>query len=427
MSTAGSDGDTLAIEGGAPAKRRPNPPMYPGGMMIDHEEEEAVLEVLRSKRLYRYYGRERGPSKADQLEQAFAAHMGTRHALAVTSGTAALVCGLQGIGVGPGDEVIVPAYTWMASAAAVLAVGGVPVLAEVDESLTLDPEDVQSKLTSHTRAIMPVHMRGVPCHMDELLGIARQHGLMVIEDTAQADGASYKGKRLGSLGDVGCFSLQFNKIITAGEGGMVITDDDRVWKRARMFHDPIGGFRGGFSRDEIIWGVNFRMPELLAAVALVQLRRLEGLLVAMRTRKRMLMLGVQDVFQRKGVTAQQIPDPEGDAGVALVFFVHEPTTAKRVADALAAENINAMVLFEPDRLDYHVYTHWLPIVDRRTWTAEGGPWRWARRDITYGPDACPRTLGLLGRAVHLDVSPLMTNEDVEETVEGINKVLNGLL
>ena len=208
---------------------------------------------------------------------------------------------------------------------------------------------------------------------------------------------------------------------------MVITNDDQVWKRATMFHDPIGGMRGGFGREEFIWGVNFRMPELLAAVALVQLRRLEGLLAAMRARKRMLTLGAQDVFQRKGVTAQQIPDPDGDAGVALVFFVPDSAAARRVADALVAENINAMVLFEPDRLDYHVYTHWLPIVDQRTWTAEGGPWRWARRDITYGPDACPRTLALLGRAVHLDVSPLLTNEDVEETVEGINKVLHGLL
>lgn len=427
MSTARSEGERLAIHGGEPAKGRPDPPMYPGGMMIDQEEEEAVLEVLRSKRLYRYYGREQGPSKADQLEQAFAAHMGTRHALAVNSGTAALVCGLQGIGVGPGDEVIVPAYTWMASAAAVLAVGGVPVLAEVDQSLTLDPADVEKKITPYTRAVMPVHMRGVPCHMDALLDIARQHGLKVIEDTAQADGASYKGQRLGSMGDVGCYSLQFNKIITAGEGGMVVTNNDRVWKRATMFHDPVGGLRGGFARDEIVWGINFRMPELLAAVALVQLRRLEGLLSAMRARKRMLMIGVQDVAQRKGVTFQQVLDPDGDAGVALIFFVNDSAAAKRVAEGLVAENIGAMVLFEPDRLDYHVYAHWLPIMDRRTWTSEGGPWRWAHRDIKYEPDACPRTLALLGRAVHLDVSPLLTNEDVEETVEGINKVLDGLL
>ena len=426
MSTRPSESEKLAIQGGTPAKRRPDPPMYPGGMMIDQEEEQAVLEVLRSKRLFRYYGPDPGPSKADELERAFAAHMGARHALAVTSGTAALMCGLQGIGVGPGDEVIVPAYTWIASPASVLAVGGVPVLAEVDETLTLDPADVETKITPRTRAIMPVHMRGAPCRMDELMDIAQRRGIKVIEDTAQADGGSYKGQRLGSIGDVGCFSLQFNKIITSGEGGIVITDDEEVWKRAVMFHDVVGGLRNDFPANEIMWGINFRMPELLAAVALVQLRRLDGLLTSMRERKRMLKAGVEGVAQRKGVTFQEITDPEGDAAVAFVFFVDSPATAERVSEALQAENIGAGVLYYPDRMDYHIYAHWAPIVNQCTWTQSGGPWRWARRDIRYSADMCPRTLDLLGRAVHLDVSPLLTNEDVEETVEGINRVLDAL-
>ena len=427
MTTPYSENEPLAIDGGSPAKQRPNPPMYPGGMLIDHEEEQAVLEVLRARRLFRYYGPEQGPSKADELEQAFAAHMGTRHALAVTSGTAALICGLQGIGVGPGDEIIVPAYTWIASPAAILAVGGIPILAEVDETLTLDPSDVEAKVTPFTRAIMPVHMRGLPCRMDELMRVAQRNGLKVIEDAAQADGGSYKGQRLGSIGNVGCFSLQFNKIITSGEGGMMITNDDEVWKRAVMFHDVIGGLRSDYPADELIWGVNFRMPELLAAVALVQLRRLEGLLSAMRARKRLLAAGIEGVARRKGVTLQPIADPEGDAAVAFIFFVDTPATAKRVSEALAAENIGAAVMYEPDRLDYHVYPHWTPIMQQRTWTGMGGPWRWAQREIKYHADDCPRTLGLLGRAVHLDVSPLLMNEDVEEMVEGVNKVLNALM
>ncbi len=395
-------------------------------MMINQEEERAVLEVLRSKRLFRYYGPYEGPSKVDELERDFAAHMGTRYALAVTSGTAALICGLQGIGIGPGDEVIVPAYTWIASPASVLAVGGVPVIAEVDETLTLDPADVEAKITPHTKAIMPVHIRGAPCRMEELLDVAQRYGLKVIEDTAQADGGSYKGRRLGSLGDVGCFSLQLNKIITSGEGGMVITDDEGVWKRALMFHDVIGGLRNDFPTDEILWGVNFRMPELLAAVMLVQLRRLDGLLASMRQRKRMLKAGIEEVAQQKGVTFREITDPEGDTAIALIFFVDSPTTAARVADALRAENIGAGVLYHPDRTDYHIYAHWEPIIHQRTWTPEGGPWRWARREVRYSTDMCPRTLDLLGRAVHLNVNPLLTNEDVEETIEGINRVLNAL-
>src|SRR5450759_4002413 len=138
--------DLLAVEGGSPARQKPEPPMFPGGMEIDEEEEKAVLEVLRTKRLFRYYGPEPGPSKVEILEKEFTQYMGVQHALGVTSGTAALVCALQGIGVGPGDEVIVPAFTWIASASAVAAVGGIPVVAEVDESLTLDPADVERKI-----------------------------------------------------------------------------------------------------------------------------------------------------------------------------------------------------------------------------------------------------------------------------------------
>jgi len=426
MSTPRAPLDKLAIHGGSPARSRPLPPMYPGGMMIDEEEEEAVMEVLRSRRLFRYYGPEEGPSRAASLEEAFAAHMGARYGLAVTSGTAALICGLQGVGVGPGDEVIVPAFTWIASAAAVLAVGGIPVVAEVDETLTLDPQDVEAKITPYTRAIMPVHMRGAPCRMDALMDLARRHGLKVVEDTAQADGGSFGGRRLGSIGDVGCFSLQFNKIITCGEGGMVITDDEEVWKRAVMAHDVIGGLRNEFAPQEILWGANFRMPELLAAVALVQLGRLEGLLAAMRERKRMLKAGLEPVARRKGIAFRQLADPEGDTGCALILFLDSPATARAAWEALQAENIGTWHLYRPDHADYHVYAHWAPILEQRTWTPEGGPWRWAKREIRYSPDMCPRTLDLLGRAINLDVSPLLTNQDVEEVIEGLTRVLDQL-
>ena len=418
--------DTLAINGGTPARSEPLPPMYPGGMMIGEEEEQAVLEVLRSRRLFRYYGPREGPSKVAELEASFAAHMGARHAVAVTSGTAALICGLQGIGVGPGDEVIVPAYTWVASPAAVLAVGAVPVIAEVDETLTLDPQDVEANITPYTRAIMPVHMRGAPCRMGVLMDLARRRGLKVIEDAAQADGASYEGRRLGAIGDVGCFSLQFNKIITSGEGGMVATNDEEIWRRVLMFHD-VAGNRGGLLRpEELIWGINFRMPELLAAVMLVQLRRLDGLLTAMRARKRMLKAGLADVAQRRGVAFRELTDSAGDAACALIFFLDSPSAAVRVAEALRAENIDTWHLYRPDRADDHVYAHWGPILAQRTWTPEGGPWRWAKREICYRPEMCPRTLDLLGRAINLDVSPLLSNQDVEETIEGLTRVLDQL-
>jgi dTDP-4-amino-4,6-dideoxygalactose transaminase len=416
----------LAIDGGTPAKQRPDPPMYPGGMAIAEEEEAAVLEVLRAKRLFRYYGPGDAPSKVAALEEAFIQKKGKRYAVAVTSGTASLLAGLQGIGVGPGDEVILPAYTWIASAAAVVAAGGIPIVAEVDETLLLDPADVERKITPHTKAIMPVHMRGAPCRMDELLAVAQQHDLKVIEDTAQANGGSYKGRPLGSMGDVGCFSLQFNKIITSGEGGMVVTDDESIWKRANMYHDVIGALHHGYDREELLCGMNLRMPEMSAAVSLVQLGRLDGLIHAMQERKRMLKAGMADVLQRKGLSFREIVDPDGDAAIATIFFMDSPDAAGRVVEALRAENIGAGRLYTPDKLDYHVYAHWVPIIEQRTWTADGGPWRWARREISYSHDMCPRSLDLLGRAVHLDVSPLLTNEDVEETIEGVNRVLEAL-
>ena len=417
----------LAIHGGTPARQHLCPPMYPGGMSIDAAEEREVLEALRARRLFRYYGPQEGPSKVAELEAAFAAHMGTRHALAVTSGTAALICGLQGIGIGPGDEVILPAYTWIASASAVLTAGGIPIMAEVDASLTLDPVDVERKISPHTRAIMPVHMRGAPARMDELLAIARRHGLGVVEDSAQANGGSYRGRRLGSLGDVGCFSLQFNKIITAGEGGLLITNREEVWKRAVMFHDVIGGLRNNFPESEILWGANFRMPELLAAVALVQLRRLDGLLAAMRARRRMLMGGLEATLAAKGMAFREVVDAEGDTAIALIFFARDAGRAEAITRALCAENIGAATLYHPDHhSDYHIYRHWTPIMEQRSWTASGAPWCWAKREIRYTPDMCPRTLDLLGRAVHLDISPLLTNEDIEETLEGATRVLEAL-
>jgi len=416
----------LAIEGGTPAIRTPLPPMYPGGMRIDAEEEAAVLEVLRSKRLFRYYGPNPGSSKVAELEQEFAACMGAAYGLAVTSGTAAIICGLVGLGIGPGDEVILPAFTWIASASAVVAVGAVPILAEVDDSLTIDPEDIEARLTPYTKAILPVHMRGLPCKMDELMALARKHNLKVLEDSAQADGASYKGRRVGAIGDAGAFSLQFNKILTSGEGGMVITSDKSVYERAVMFHDVVGGQRNNIPEESILPGINFRMPELLGAVALVQLRKHEALLADMRARKRMILESISGLAKRKGVTFPTSNDLEGDASVAAIFLMPDAQLAQKAARALYAEGLGTWLLYSPDAADYHVYAHWSPIMNQRAWTPSGGPWKNHPRKVTYTKEMCPRTLGLLGRALNIDVSPELTNNQVEEMCEALEKVFESL-
>ena len=262
--------------------------------------------------------------------------------------------------------------------------------------------------------------------MDELLGLARAHGLKVLEDAAQANGGMYHGRALGSLGDMGCYSLQFNKILTSGEGGMVVTNDEALWKRAVMFHDVVGGQRNNLPPEEILWGVNFRMPELLAAVMLVQLTRLEGLMASMRAQKQMISQAIEPLARSKGIRLQEIPDPQGDASVAFIFFAKNPAQADRMAAALEAENVGAGVLYYPKSVDYHIYAHWTPIVNHRAWSENGGPWRWAEEVPDYSPAQCPRSLDLLGRAVHIDINPLLSSADTELTIEALSKVMTQL-
>ena len=424
--TTSATHSTLAIDGGTPARAMPTGDVFPGSVLIDEEEEAALLDVLRSRRLYRYHDTGDGASKTDQLEQNFAAHINVPHALAVNSGTSALICGLQGVGIGPGDEVIVPAYTWMATATAVMVLGGIPIVAEVDETLTLDPADVEAKITPYTKAMIAVHMRGVPCRMQELVDIAQRHSLKIVEDCAQAIGGRYAGQRLGSFGDIGCFSLQLSKIITSGEGGMVTAKDETIWKRAIQFHDVPAAQRNGLTPEETVWGINFRMSELSAAVALVQLTRLDGLLEMLHARKQMLKAGMADLINRKGLRFRTLPDDAGDTATTLTFFLDTAEQSTRIVDALRAENIGAEQLYRPERTDHHVYAYWQGMIEQRTWTPEGGPWRWAKREITYDREMCPQSLTLLGRAVQMNVDPFMDNNAVEETLDGINRVLEAL-
>jgi 8-amino-3,8-dideoxy-alpha-D-manno-octulosonate transaminase len=417
----------LAIDGGAPAVTCALPPMYPGGMRIGADEEKAVLEVLRNKRLFRYYGPYGGDSKVGKFEREFAAYMRTSHAVAVSSGSAALACALVGLGIGPGDEVIVPAYTWISSAQAIIAVGAVPRLAEIDQSLTLDVADVERKSTTRTKAVMAVHMRGAPCRMDELLALVQRRGLKLLEDVAQAVGGSFDEQFLGSIGDAGAFSFQFNKIITCGEGGIAITKDEEIYRRTIMYHDGGAAQRNMIPEEKMLNGLNYRMSELHGAIMLVQLRRLESLLKDMRKRKAVLKDAIKDVARRKGVSFRTINDPEGDTATSLVFFPPTAERAVRITAALKAEGAGALQIYEPGRVDYHVYAHWTPIIEQRVWSEYGGPWRWHDGEVGYSKDMCPRSLELLSRAIHLDVSPDMSRDNVEMLADAVVKVIEALL
>ena len=384
--------------------------MFPGGMEVGREELEALARVIESKNLFRYYGVGDGPDEVASFEREFAELIGAKHALCLNAGSSALICALIGAGVGEGDEVIVPAYTWNATPNAVLATRALPVLAEVDESLTLDPADVERKITPRTRAILPVHMRGAPAAMDELVAIAKKHELVLIEDVCQAAGATYRGRRLGTFGDAGAFSLQFNKIITTGEGGVLITDRDDLLGLALDVHDCANSVRRGVGLPKFA-GYNFRASELTGAMARVQLTRLDGLLERMRANHARL---ASQVGGLPGLELRRGSDDDGDAGIALIAFADHAARAAEAVAALNAEGVLAMQIYSPATPDLHVFPYWAPVLEALE--AAGAD----------RPD-CPRTLELLERTIHVDVSPLCNEQDLDEIAFAFEKVAKQVL
>ncbi len=401
------------------------PPMYPGGNRIGPEEEEAVLAVLRSKRLFRYYGATDGPSEVEAFEGNLAELIGSRHAVAVASGTTALTTALAAASVGPGDQVIVPSYTWVSTAAAVVAVGAVPALAEVDDSLTIDVHDAETLINGRTRAIIPVHMRGAAADMAAVNKLAQEHDLVVIEDAAQAMGGRFGDQRLGSIGHIGCFSLQYNKIITCGEGGVVVTDDHDLHARALMYHDVAASQRVDTASTPAFYGINCRMSELQGAVARVQLDRLDAILAACRANRSRIVETIRDEAARKDVRIRASHDEAGDTAIALILLCPEVPRAKALVDTLRATGIDTMVMFDPQVPDLHVAYHWSPILELRG-SSGHGPWAEQDGEFTYGPQRWVRTTDLLSRAVHLDISPDLTSEQVGQVASALDDALASL-
>ena len=357
----------------------------------------AVALTVGRGQLARYGGHSK--SATDAFEREFRQMIGTEHSLAVNSGTSALMCALVGAGIGPGDEVLVPAYTWISSAAAPLAIGAVPVLVDIDDSLTMDPIDIKRKITSRTRAIMPVHMLNLVCDMDSICAIAAEHDLVVIEDACQAIGARYKGRRVGSIGHAGAFSFNQHKNIKAGEGGMVVTNDQRIITRAGMFHDVGSYSRPSWVSTEVplFVGMNLRMPELISSVLRPQLARLDKQLARRKERRRMM---IDALTGHPGLHISPHHDPEDAIGLTVWF--DDPDTAAAFAEPRAGVNR----LIDTGR---HVYTSWQSIVSRRTHSDKIDPFAWAygngwRGDPVTNAD-CPRTTEVLARTCSVTLDP----------------------
>ena len=363
-------------------------------------EINAVIKVLKSKQFMRYRGGEGGYTET--FERELCAKFGVSHALMVNSGTSALICALAAMGIGPGDEVIVPAYTWVASALAPLAVGAVPVMADINETLTIAPADIERKITKYTKAIIPVHMINLACDMNVIMKIARKHKLLVCEDACQAIGVSYQEKRLGTIGHAGAYSFNQFKSITCGEGGVVVTSDDRIYERTLMYHDA-GAFTRNYAssvKEPFFPGVNYRASEIQGAIMGEQFKRLDGILAKLREGREIMV----DIFAGTDKFKVVKNNDEADAvGLAIIFDSPK--------DALTfKEKHEINLLIESGR---HVYTNWDPLMEQRSFHPKMNPFNWTQRKIIYTKDMCKETLDILSRSMNIGIPYSLNKKDIK--------------
>jgi len=370
----------------------------PGFYFTGKEEEKEVLDVIRSGHLNRY-GSEDDPKfmkKVYTLEHEVSKKFGAKYGLAVTSGTSALIVALQALRIGPGDEVICPGYTFIASISSIITVGAVPVLAEIDESLNLDPKDIVSRITPRTKAIMAVHMLGNPCAMDELVEIAKKHNLYIIEDTAQAFGGRYKGKYLGVIGDIGTYSFNVYKTINAGDGGLILTSNEETFKTAFAVHDqghmPLRtGIEVG---NRSVIGQNYRMNELTGAVLLAQFRKIDVLVARLHEIKKQF----KDILRKELPQLQfrKLNDESGEIGTLLTVLMPTKEAADKVVEKLGTKTVS--------HSGWHVYNNMEQILGKKQLTA-GPPFlsKEFPTDVVYEKGMLPKTDAILNRAINISI------------------------
>lgn len=379
------------------------------------EEVEAVARVIETKELFRVNN---GLHESEKFEEEYAKVIGTDYAILMSSGTGALISALVGLGIGPGDEVIVPGYTFMASASAVLAVGAIPVLAEIDETMTIDADDVEKKISKYTKAIIPVHICGYPCNMDRIMEIAKKHNLYVLEDACQADGGSYKGKRLGSIGDAGAFSFNFFKLISAGEGGCITTNNRKVYERALIYHDGGAAFRpySGELTEPVFMGTQMRTNEISAAIMRVQLSRMDGIIADLRKVKKQMMEALSGNALFDFAPSH---DADGDLGTTLALRFHDAEKAKAFAED---ETLVGYLVVNSGK---HVYYNWGPVMEHRgAHCDELNPYKLAKNqglNMNYTADMLPNTIDYINRTYHITLHCDWTEAEVKEKASAILK------
>ena len=314
----------------------------PGFEIFGDEERKHVNDVLESGIIMRYGfdGMRNNHWKAKEFETEFASKMGSDYCQLVSSGTSALTIALASAGIGAGDEIIMPCFTFVASFESIMALGAIPVLVDIDETLTLDPAAVEAAVTSKTRCVMPVHMCGSMANLDALQSICNKHDLLLLEDACQAIGGTYNGKSLGSIGDLGCFSFDFVKTITCGEGGAVITNNKEYYINSDQYqdhgHDHVGSDRGAETHP--VMGYNYRISELHAAVGLGQLSKFDQI-IAIQKRNYTIVRNALSTIE--GVTFRVVPEGGVENYSFVSFFLPNEELAQKAHKALGEAGVDA--------------------------------------------------------------------------------------
>lgn len=376
---------------------------------VGQSEIDAIAAVIHSGKLFRY--QEGG--QCHQFEQRYAQYLDVGHVTLCASGSLALTAALAGVGIGPGDEVVVPAHTYMATAISVLAVGAIPIIVDVDESITLCPRSLRAAIGPRTRAVIPVHMWGLACDMDAIMAVARERQLRVIEDACQMVGGGYRGRKAGSIGDAGAFSFNYFKNLTCGEGGAVVTSDERIAQRVKCMVDCCGYFWTGKVQDvEPFAASGARASEIEGAMMNAQLDRIEGIVTRLRQNKKRILAGVAD----SGLRPAPAHSLESECGTHVVL--QAPTATAALTIAQASGGVVA------SRTGRHTYTEWHPVLQKRGAHHPAlDPFRLPQNQacrMEYHRDQCRRSLEILERTILWGQHPDWDEQRLDAMIATIN-------
>lgn len=415
--------ETLAINGGNPVRTTPFPTHMLGASLIGQEELNELADVVREQSPFRHYGIG-SPEKVKKLEEMFEKRLECKYALAVSSGSAALLCAVAAAGLGPGDEVIIPSFAWYTDYCVLVTMGVTPVFADIGDDLNMDPADFERKITPKTKAVIPVHYQGAPAKMDEIVRIARAHDLLIIEDCAQALGGSYHGKLLGSFGDIAITSFQTHKMITSGEGGMLFTNNEEFYVRAIRYHD-LGFVRPFFeaklenkalaARELAFAGLQLRMSELQGAFLCAQLNRLDGILDTCRRAHRRIREHLA------GNPHFSIRYEEGDCGLAFIMLMPTKEIAERFSAAMNAEGIPC----GPTSFCCNLVSDY-PAKTKAVANTNMPPFGKGFDGQNLEYDAmtmCPKTDDYVARFVAIGIGPLYTEKEIDDIIAALDKVI----